>query len=417
MRVLIATAGSRGDVAPYTGLGARLRSAGHDVTLAADPRSADLVHRSDLHFHPLPLDPCAAAKTDTTRSGENSGSARRTGLSPVEQIRLAREFAPQMADAVAGACASGAEAVLVSGSLAPLGLVAAEGLGLPCLGVFLQPLAPTREFPPVIARIPSFGPVGNQIAGQCAQGALAAAFAPGVRHLRRKLDVRGDAVKRRGSVWPVCHGFSPAVVPRPADWRRGMDVVGYWWPAEPPSWEPPPRLRDFLASGPPPVYVGFGSMSPSDPDRLGHLVARALKLAGVRGVVHSGWAGLRIDGDDVLTVTEVPHTWLFPRMAAVVHHAGAGTTAAGLRAGVPAVPIPVMLDQPFWASRLAALSVSPEVVPFRRLTAPALAEAVCRAVQEERYARRARQVSAAVRREDGAGHVVAAVERLVGHSG
>ncbi|MFI8854773.1 glycosyltransferase [Streptomyces sp. NPDC053499] len=196
-----------------------------------------------------------------------------------------------------------------------------------------------------------------------------------------------------------------------------MDVVGYWWPAEPPGWEPPSRLLDFLASGPPPVYVGFGSMSPGDPERLGHLVAGALKLAGCRGVVHSGWAGLHVCGDDVLTVDEVPHSWLFPRMAAVVHHAGAGTTAAGLRAGVPVVPVPVMLDQRFWASRLASLAVGPGVVPFRRLTAPLLAEAVRRAVREERYARRAREVAAVVRGEDGAGRVVAAVERLGGPGG
>ncbi|MFI7246467.1 glycosyltransferase [Streptomyces qinglanensis] len=416
MRILIATAGSRGDVAPYAGLGARLRSAGYDVTLAADRRSADLVHRGGLDFHPLPLDRCGAEEENPARSGRSRRGSRKAGLSPVGQMRLAREFAPVIADAVAGACAAGAEALLVSGSLAPLGLVAAEGLGLPCLGVFLQPLAPTREFPPVIAGIPPCGPFGNLLAGRCAQGVLAAALGPGVGHLRRKLGVRGGAVRRRGEVWPVCHGFSPAVVPRPSDWRRGMDVVGYWWPPEPPGWEPPPRLRDFLASGPPPVYVGFGSMSPGDPDRLGHLVARALRRAGVRGVVHSGWSGLHVGGDDVLTVAEVPHTWLFPRMAAVVHHAGAGTTAAGLRAGVPAVPVPIMLDQPFWASRLTRLSVSPRAVPFRQLSVPVLADAVRRAVRDDRYARRARRIAALIRREDGARRVMAEVEGLVGGS-
>ncbi|MFB6437930.1 glycosyltransferase [Streptomyces sp. NPDC056411] len=402
MHLLIATAGSRGDVAPYTGLGVRLQAAGHSVVLAADPRSAELVRHSGLPFHPLPLDRCAAEG----RSGAT--------LSKAEQLGLAREWAPAMADAVAEAAASGADAMLVSGSLAPLGLVAAEGLGLPCLGAFLQPLAPTREFPPVVLGTSSWGRYGNLAAGRCAGSLLDLAFAPGVRHLRRQLGVSRAALARRRARWPVHHGFSPAVVPRPADWRPGLEVAGYWWPSERPDWTPEPGLADFLDSGPPPVFVGFGSMEPADPERLGRLVARALRLAGVRGVVQSGWAGLSVGDDDVLTVGEVPHARLFPRMAAVVHHAGAGTTAAGLRAGVPAVPVPMMLDQAFWASRLTTLGVGPAAVPFRRLSAERLATAVRTAVGDARYARRAQQVAALLDAEDGAGRVVAAVERLAG---
>ncbi|GAA3033884.1 hypothetical protein GCM10020000_08980 [Streptomyces olivoverticillatus] len=121
----------------------------------------------------------------------------------------------------------------------------------------------------------------------------------------------------------------------------------------------------------------------------------------------------------MLTIGEAPHTELFPLMSAVVHHAGAGTTAAGLRAGVPSVPVPVMLDQPFWASRLVALDVSPGSIPLRRLSAEDLAAAIRKAVYEPRYRRRARQLAASIRAEDGAGPVLAAVERLAdgGRSG
>ncbi|MGW8973037.1 glycosyltransferase [Streptomyces platensis] len=414
MHILIATAGSHGDVAPYTGLGARLRQAGHRVVMATHTRSAEAVRRSGLGFRPLPLDRYAASGAHS-REGTGPGKGGSgAGLTKVEQIKLARELAPEMADAVTEACAAGAEVVLLSSGLAPLGLVAAEGLGLPSLGVFLQPLAPTREFPPVIFDMPSMGPFANRAAARCAESLLTRAFATGVRHLERRLGVSPAALERRRATWPVQHGFSPVVVPRPADWRRGMEVAGYWWPSERPDWTPEPRLADFLSSGPPPVYVGFGSMQPSDPERLGRLVARALKLAGVRGVVQASWAGLSVDGDDVLTVGEVPHSWLFPKMAAVVHHAGAGTTAAGLRAGVPAVPVPMMLDQPFWASRLTALRVSPGKVPFRRLSTENLAEALRKAVHDPRYRHRARQVSALIGTEDGAGRVLTAVEQLAG---
>lgn len=414
MRVLIATAGSYGDVAPYTGLGTRLRLAGHTVVIATHARSAEMVRRSGLGFHPLPLDRYAASATGHKTGCGPGEHGYRASLSKVEQMRLARELAPEMADAVTEACASGAEILLLSSSLAPLGLVAAEGLQLPSIGVFLQPLAPTREFPPVIFDMPSLGPFGNRAAGQCAQSLLARAYAPGVRHLRRRLSVTLDSLERRRATWPVYHGFSSVVVPRPADWRRGMEVSGYWWPQEVPDWTPTSRLADFLRSGPPPVYVGFGSMAPGNPERLGRLVSRALRLARVRGVVQTGSAGLPVEGDDVLTVGEIPHARLFPHMSVVVHHAGAGTTAAGLRAGVPAVPVPVMLDQSFWASRLTALGVSPGRVPFRQLSAENLAAAIRKAAHDPRYRHRARQLSALIGAEDGAGRVLTAVERLAG---
>ncbi|QTZ90155.1 glycosyltransferase [Streptomyces auratus] len=412
MHILIATAGSHGDVAPYTGLGNRLQAAGHTVVMATHTRSAAHVRRSGLGFHPLPLDPYATSGAGHEKPGWPGGKGPGYRLSKVQQVQLARDLAPKMADALIEAGTSGVDVLLFSSSVAPLGLVAAAGLRLPSAGVFLQPLAPTREFPPVIADLPSLGPLGNRAAGRCAQSLLDLAFATGVKHLKRQLSVTAGALARRRATWPVQHGFSPVVVPRPTDWRPGMEVAGYWWPWEAPDWTPDSRLTDFLQAGPPPVYVGFGSMALDEPERLGRLVGRALRLAGVRGVVQTAWAGLSVDGDDVLTVGEVPHAQLFPRMAAVVHHAGAGTTAAGMRAGVPAVPVPMMLDQSFWASRLTALGVSPGRVPFRQLSAERLAAAIRKAVEEPRYRHRAQQLAALLDAEDGAGRVLTAVERL-----
>ncbi|MYZ12335.1 nucleotide disphospho-sugar-binding domain-containing protein, partial [Streptomyces sp. SID337] len=143
--------------------------------------------------------------------------------------------------------------------------------------------------------------------------------------------------------------------------------------------------------GPPPVFIGFGSMAggEGDGERLSEIAVSALRTAGLRGVLQSGRAGLAASGDDVLTIGEVPHALLFPRVAAVVHHAGAGTSAAALRAGAPAVPVPVAADQPFWAARLASLGAATAPVPFEDLTAPALADAIGRAVREGTHARTA----------------------------
>jgi len=205
------------------------------------------------------------------------------------------------------------------------------------------------------------------------------------------------------------------VLPRPADWRPGLAVTSYWWPAGAPGWHPPADLEDFLAAGAPPVFIGFGSMVPADPGQLTDLIAAAGQRAGVRMVIQSGQPGLAQAGPppgDVIVIGEVPHEWLFPRLAAAVHHAGAGTTAAGLRAGIPAVTVPKIGDQPFWAARLAVLGAGPPPIPYRKLSVAALASAIRDAIGRPGYRARAQQLAARLAREDGTAPVVTAVSRL-----
>lgn len=191
-------------------------------------------------------------------------------------------------------------------------------------------------------------------------------------------------------------------------------MSGYWWPATRAGWQLSNELLDFLRSGDQPVFVGFGSMQLPDPEQLSELVARAVRQAGVRAVVQAGWAGLAPSGGDVLVVDDVPHEWLFPRVAAVVHHGGAGTTAAGLRAGVPSVTVPVLLDQPFWAARLHRLGVGPAPLPHRELTAESLAAAIRRCLDEPNYRGRAAALAERIRAEDGAADVLALLDSLAG---
>ncbi|MFJ6352735.1 MULTISPECIES: glycosyltransferase [unclassified Streptomyces] len=402
MRIVMMTAGSRGDVAPYTGLGAGLVRAGHDVTLAAHGVFEPLVAGSGVRFRPLPVDPRAELHSARGRRLHDA----RTGAGKLVRLAsMARGAADAMAAALVEAAREG-EVLLVGGALGPLGYAIAQGLGVPALGLHLQPLHPTREFPAPVLGTRSLGTLGNRLSGQAVMASVELLFSDAVRSLRR----HGLATAGRSRTRPVLHGYSELVVPRPRDWPAGLEVSGYWWPHE--TGQLSRELEDFLAAGPPPVFVGLGSATVPDPHRVSGEIVTALRAAKVRGIVQRGWAGLGARGDDILTIDEVPHSLLFPRTAAVVHHAGAGTTGAVLRAGVPTVPVPVQFDAAFWASRLTALGTAPGVVPLRRLTSGALAVALRRATEDGSHRARARALADRLAAEDGVAPVLAALARL-----
>ncbi|MGW2666944.1 glycosyltransferase [Streptomyces sp. NPDC001272] len=403
MRILIATAGSRGDVAPYAGLGAGLRRAGYDVTLATTDTFAPLVRDAGLEFRRLPAD----ARTRGGVTGKR------------ELMRAAAAFVTELGQGFADVMDDGTDLLLLSATTAPLGWHLTEATGTPSLGVYLQPTAPTGDFPPAVTGSRSLGRLANRATGRFALRMADRLYEQAVAKLRRRLQLPPAspyAMRRRQEQarWPVLYGFSTALVPRPSDWRPGLEVVGNWWPPHDPAEGLPAGLEDFLRAGPPPVLIGFGSMASGDGERLSEIAVGALRRAGLRGILQAGSAGLAADGDDVLTIGDVPHAVLFPRLAAVVHHGGAGTSAAALRAGVPAVTVPVTADQPFWARRLAAVGAATDPVPFRSLSAERLAGSLRHVVERQAYRRAAAQAAHHLATEDGAGQALKAVQRLTG---
>ncbi|MGW0807677.1 glycosyltransferase [Nonomuraea sp. NPDC002799] len=394
MRVLIVGVGTQGDVAPYTALGARLREAGHEVAISAHEPYAELVTDAGLEYLPLPGDPLPVL----------------TGRLSISAFKA---YGEQVMEGLIGIAEREADLLLL-GVAGALGSHVAEAMGVPSMGVHLQPIDPTGDFPPVMSLFHrSLGRWGNRRAARLAfeLPLLAGASAK----LRARLGLppmspRALYRRRERTNWPVFHGVSPLVLPRPADWRPGLEITGYWWPLRPRGRQPDPVLRDFLTSGPPPVFVGFGSLASTRAEQYTELAVHALRRAGLRGVLQTGLRGHV--SDDVLAVGDVPHDWLFPRLAAVAHHCGSGTTGSGVRAGVPAVAVPVMNDQPLWASRLTALGVAPAAIPFRRLTPARLAAALTTAVTDPAYRQRAQALSARISAEDGAAPVVEAVNRL-----
>ncbi|MFI1933944.1 glycosyltransferase [Streptomyces sp. NPDC020330] len=401
MRILIAAAGSRGDVAPYTGLGAELRRAGYDVTLATTDTFAPLVHDAGLEFRSLPA--------DTRVRGSVTGKR--------ELMRTAATFITELGQGFADVLDEGTDLLLLSTTTTPLGWHLTEATGTPSLGVYLQPTEPTSDFPPVVTGSRSLGRLANRATGRFALHMADRVYEQAVAKLRRRLQLppaSPSEMRRRQEQanWPILHGFSTALVPRPSDWRAGLEVVGNWWPHQEAAERLPPDLEDFLRAGPRPVLIGFGSMAAGDGERLSEIAVQALRRAGLRGILQAGSAGLAADGNDVLTIGDVPHALLFPRLAAVVHHGGAGTSAAALRAGVPAVTVPVTADQPFWARRLAAIGAATVPIPFRSLTVERLADSLHQVVKQQAHSRAAAKVAQHLMTENGAGQALKVIQQL-----
>ncbi|MEE6166975.1 MULTISPECIES: glycosyltransferase [unclassified Mycolicibacterium] len=409
--VAIIAIGSRGDVAPLTGIGIRLRQAGHRVIVLSYGLFRELITGCGLEFRSIDVDDDDADLSDTSTTDAIRGLA--AFLSPGGMRKLGAGILAALHD-------KPLDLLMLTPFAELVGHPLAEALGVPSVGARLQPLSASAEYPPAVLGAWSGGRFGNRATARCGERLIDGIYRGTVNRFRADLGLPKASphrlrVRRTESAWPILYGYSPAVVPRPADWRPGIDVVGYWWPARPDDWEPPADLLRFIDAGPAPVVVGFGSTvnSVAAAEQVSLLVRDALRAAGVRGVIQSGWAGLTASGDDVISVGEVPHDWLFGRAAAVVHHCGAGTTAAGLRAGVPAIAVPNLGDQPFWARRLSALGVGPTAIPYRRLTTENLAATIRMTLSDSSYRDNAVQVAGRIRDEDGAGRVLAVIEELL----
>ena len=212
-------------------------------------------------------------------------------------------------------------------------------------------------------------------------------------------------------------GYSPQVMPPPGDWADFIHVTGYWFLEPPAAWEPPSDFVNFLQAGPPPVYIGFGSMGSNKPEETTELVLQALARTGQRVVLSSGWDGLKKENlpETMFMIGSMPHSWLFPRMAAVVHHGGAGTTAASLWAGVPTIVMPFFGDQPFWGQQVHELGVGPTPIPRQHLTVERLAEAIRRAVSDTTMRKSAACLGERIRAENGLAQAAAVIEQNSGH--
>lgn len=416
VRIIVFASGSRGDVQPLVALALGLQRAGHDVTVAAPGDFAGFVEGRGLPFHGFSAETREILSSDLGRSWLGH-SSHRAMLELKLLTQMMKTVGLSMVDEVLPMV--GAADVFVSGLLTVDGTdaIVRAGGGRHVLAL-LAPFAPSRAgWAGLQSPFPRSVIWNNRVAGQTMNWFLAKAFGSPGREIRRRLGL--PRASRRD--WsrllvdtPTVVGVSPAVLPPPADWPEHIAVTGYWFLDGEPGYRPSAELEAFLAGGEAPVYVGFGSMSTHDAAGTTELVLSALARSGRRGVVHRGAAGLSSDElpDGVLLVDDVPHDWLFPRCAAVIHHGGAGTTAAALRAGVPSGAVAHMGDQPYWGRRIHELGVGAKPLRRHEATPERLAAMISTLVGSADLAARAAELGERIRTEDGVAVAVSAIERL-----
>ncbi len=418
MNITVIASGSRGDVEPYLALGKGLQQAGQAVRLVTHENFEAYVRAQGVEFWPIAGNVQEIAQSPEMRAR----LARGNFLAIMAQMaKEAQRGALALAEAGLAAC-QGTDLVLSGIGGLFVGAALAQKLGLPLVQAHYIPFTPTRAYPSFLfPRLPSWlDGLFNRLSYHLARQVMWQGFRSADGQARRQVlglppaSFWGPYRALDAQPYPVLYGYSPAVIPPPPDWNENVHVTGYWFLDSAADWTPPPALSEFLDAGPPPVYVGFGSMSDREPEELMAIVLQALARTGQRGILLSGWSGLHAAylPDSVLMLESAPFSWLFPHMAAVVHHGGAGTTSAGLRAGVPSLVVPFMGDQPFWGRRVAELGVGPDPVPRKKLTVERLAAAIEKAVTDPTMRQRAAELGARIQAEDGIARAVAVVNQL-----
>jgi sterol 3beta-glucosyltransferase len=410
MNIRLLAIGSQGDVQPFGALGLGLQRAGFDVSVATTINFKTFVESRGLACITSDMDIQAAVRRE--KQGEPSGQTGRRRKAKWEVFQMLLDETLRLSQ--------DAGLLIYSPAASLTAPHVAEKLGIPAISAPLQPyMDPTRDFPAVAMPALNLGGWYNLFSYTMFEQFVWLALRGRINRWRR--DVLGLPPYKEGPFTTLrrqhattLYAFSPTVLPKPAEWGENVHVTGYWFLPHAEDWQPPAELVDFLAAGPAPVYVGFGSMASRNPQETARIVLNAIRQTGVRAVIASGWGGLSASDvpPSVHLIKNAPHDWLFPRMAAVVHHGGAGTTAAGLRAGVPSVIVPFGGDQPFWGRRVHAIGAGLAPIPHKRLTAERLAEALRVAVSDETMCRRAAELGAKIRAEDGVDCAVRIIEQV-----
>jgi sterol 3beta-glucosyltransferase len=409
MKITILTYGSRGDVQPFLSLSLKLMEEGHSVKLAAPSRFRNFVEEYGIAFVPL--------------SGDPEDLSRRLNFAGHNFVKLLHELTDHAVEIGADVWRQSQEACefadLIIHTFAHVvgAHTIAREKNIPDIHIQGFPMfTPTGDYPTV-----TFPDLRSRLLNRLAH-TLSAKITWGIAQIGFERVRRRAGFPTRKLYWPfdddplrprtpILCAWSPSVLPASSDWSPRVHLTGYYLFSPNDSYQPPRELASFLQAGKQPVCITFGSMINRDAQRIDRIVREALQQTGNRGIILFGWSGVQSgSSNDLLYLETVSHDWLLPRCKLVIHHGGAGTTAAGLRAGIPNIVVPFIADQPFWGRRVHAIGAGPKPILVKDLSVEKLTQALVKADCESLH-KRAQAIGQQIRNEDGIGETVKLIEK------
>jgi sterol 3beta-glucosyltransferase len=399
MNITILTYGSRGDVQPFLSLSLELMANGHSVKLAAPSRFREFVEGYGIQFVPLAGEP-----EDLSRILNDAGYNFVKMIQGMMNHTM--EIAADVLRQTKEACTD-ADLIIHTFLHAVGAHTLAREKNIPDIHIQTFPMfTPTGDYPNVTLPDLKFRAL-NRLTHVISKKITWWTSSFGFQQVRRraglpkrKLYFPFDDGPLRPPT-PILCAWSPSILPPSSDWTDNVKVTGYYFMDNDETYQPSIELQKFLDSGSPPVCISFGSMVNRDANRINDIVRDALKKTNNRGIVLSGWSALeKQESDDLIYLNEVPHDWLLPRCKMIVHHGGAGTTSAGLRAGIPDVVVPFTADQPFWGKRVHVIGAGPKPIPVNELSVTNLTYAIAEA-EDTMLRERVQILGQSIRSENG----------------
>ncbi|KAI9116184.1 hypothetical protein K1719_013114 [Acacia pycnantha] len=418
LQIVMLIVGTRGDVQPFIAIGKRLQDYGHRVRLATHSNFKEFVLTAGLEFYPLGGDPKVLAGYMVKNKGFLPSGPSEIPIQRNQMKEIINSLHPACKEPDIDSGVSFKADAIIANPPAYGHTHVAEALKIPIHIFFTMPWTPTSEFPHPLSRVKQ--QAGYRLSYQIVDSLIWLGIRDMINDLRKKKLKLRPVTYLSGSQGPdtdVPHAYiwSPHLVPKPKDWGPKIDVVGFCFLDLASNYEPPESLIKWLEAGDKPIYIGFGSLPVEEPEKMTQIIVKALEKTGQRGIINKGWGGLgnlAEPKDYIYLLDNVPHDWLFLRCKAVVHHGGAGTTAAGLKAACPTTIVPFFGDQPFWGERVHARGVGPAPIPVDEFSLPKLVDAI-NYMLDSQVKERAVELAKAMENEDGvAGAVKAFFKQL-----